>query len=61
MVACQAQSKAGDSGKTLEVAFRRAWSQSVAIAPGPRITVGVFNCAKSSLLQESAQVYDSSV
>ena len=40
---CQAHNKAGDSEKTIESAFRSAWSQSAAIALGPIIIIGVLS------------------
>ena len=60
LLTCQAHSKAGDSGKTRERALQRAWSQSVAIAPGPIIIVGVLSFENSSFILFNAQVYDSS-
>ena len=50
LLACQEQSRAGESGKTIVVAFRSAWSQSIAIAPGPIIIEGVLSLENSSLI-----------
>jgi len=61
LLACQAHNKAEDSGKTWVIAFLRAWSQSVLIAPGPTIIVGVFNWRYSSLFRNRAHLYDSLV
>ena len=60
LFACQAYNKAGESKKTVESAFRSAWSQSMAIAPGPTIIIGVLSLENSSLIQFNAQVYNSS-
>ena len=49
LLACQEHRRVGDSGKTVFSAFRRAWSQSVLIAPGPVITTGKASELKSSL------------
>ena len=60
LLACQAQSKAEESGKTIVIAFHSARSQSVDITPGLVIIVGVLSLENSSLIQFNAQVYDSS-
>jgi hypothetical protein len=57
LLACQEHRRVGESGKTFFSVFRRAWSQSVLIAPGPVITTGKASELKSSLTCCKAHSY----